>query len=87
MDLQNCQQTFNKKEKPLTEEYLVRASKIIQQVYVKESNVSVYLLCGLAWLLTVNDSVDKSYSEDEIIESFLGFCKNKQNRLCLLDHD
>ena len=74
---------FNKKEKPLTEEYLVRASKIIQEVYVKESNVSVYLLCGLAWLLTVNESVDKSYSDKEIIDSFSDFVKTHKKQTVL----
>lgn len=56
---------------PLKEEHLVRASKIIQAVYNKEQNVSVYLLTGLAWLLSVNDDVDKSYSDEEIQEAFL----------------
>lgn len=74
---------FNRTEKPLTEDYLVKASKIIQLVYSKETNVSVYLLCGLAWLLTVNDSVDKTYSEDEIVEVFYEFVKTNPKQTVL----
>lgn len=62
---------INRTKEPLEEKYLVTASRIIQAVYKKEQNVSVYLLCGLAWLLTVNDRVEKSYSEEEILEAFM----------------
>ena len=62
---------INTTKDALKEQYLISASKIIQSVYTREQNVSVYLLCGLAWLLQVNDAVDKSYSEEEILEAFL----------------
>ena len=68
---------FNKRDNPLTEDRLVRASKIIQKVYAHQSNVSVYLLCGLAWLLDVNEKVDKSYSDDEITDLFSDFVKTQ----------
>ena len=77
------EKNFNRVEKPLTEDYLVKSSKIIQSVYLKETNVSVYLLCGLAWLLTVNDSVDKSYSEDEIVDAFSNFVKTNKKQTVL----
>lgn len=62
---------INTTKDALKEPYLVSASKIIQAVYSREKNVSVYLLCGLAWLLQVNDTLAKSYSEDEILEALL----------------
>jgi hypothetical protein len=62
---------INRTKEPLEEKHLVSASRIIQAVYNKEQNVSVYLLTGLAWLLSVNDGTAKSYSEEEILDSFM----------------
>ena len=69
------QKNFNLKMKPISEEEIVTASSIIQSSYTNETNVSVYLLTGLAWLLQVNksDVVDTSYSEEEIVEAFQSF--------------
>ena len=74
---------FNLQSKALTEMEIVTASQIIQHVYTTETNVSVYLLCGLAWLLQVNETVDTSYSEQEITESFQSYVQTNERQTSL----
>lgn len=77
------QRNFHHKSNPLTEDAIIRSSRIIQTTY-DSPNVGVYLLCGLAHLLQINEDVDMSYSDLEIIEKFHHFIENvsaKQTKL------
>jgi hypothetical protein len=77
------QKNFNLKTNALEEKEIVTASQIIQNVYPRETNVSVYLLVGLAWMLRVNEDVDSSYDEEEIIEAFQHYVQTQPKQTSL----
>jgi hypothetical protein len=72
---------YERKIDGISEEHFITSSNIIQHVYSNESNVSGYLLCGLAYLLQKNEEVDVSYSVEEIVNSFESYKRynNKQS--------
>lgn len=61
------------------ERFWIKASEIIQEVYPKEV-VSGYLLSGLSYLLQLNEDVDSSYSDEEIMEAFKIFAKVRKTQ-------
>ena len=63
-------EVFNSYIKNVLSENVIVSSNIIQSVYSKETNVSGYLLVGLAWL-SKNDDLDMgSYTDEDITKSF-----------------
>jgi len=57
---------FTKDE--IEEEYLIKSSNILQNIWVNEPNYSAYLLGGLAYFLKLNDESDYTVTEKYVIE-------------------
>jgi hypothetical protein len=53
--------------KKISEDYVVESSRMIRKVWSSPPNVTVYLLCGLAKFLEINDELDdaRDYSQIE----------------------
>ena len=60
-------------DKKVKEDYVVAASNLIQKIWSDEPNVSVYLLCGLAKFLELNEEFDNAKSDDELEDDFYDY--------------
>jgi hypothetical protein len=58
------------KNKKIQHHNIIDASRIIQNTWSNDPNVSGYLLCGLGKFLDINEEVDESISLEEIQELF-----------------
>jgi hypothetical protein len=58
------------KNNHVSHDNLIAASKIIQNTWPSDVNVSGYLLCGLGMFLDINDELDYSFDSEDIQESF-----------------
>jgi hypothetical protein len=58
------------KNNHITHNNLIEASKIIQNSWPSDPNVSGYLLCGLGKFLDINDEIDYSIDLEDIQEKF-----------------
>ena len=67
-------------DKKIKEDYVVSASNLIQEIWSDEPNVSVYLLCGLAKFLEVNEELDNAKSDDELENDFYDFVNKDKNK-------
>jgi len=67
-------------DKKIKEEYVVSASNLIQKIWSDEPNVSVYLLCGLAKFLELNEELDNAKSDDELEDDFYDFVNKDKNK-------
>jgi hypothetical protein len=54
----------------INEDNLIVASRILQNSWRTDSNISGYLICGLGMFMDVNDTQDESCSEAEVEEFF-----------------
>ena len=49
---------------------IIKSSRILQKVWPKDEIISLYVLCGFAYMLRVNDEYKDPYEEEDILEAF-----------------
>lgn len=62
------------------EDYVIEGSDIIQTIWSDESNVSVYLLCGMAKFLQINDEFDNAKNEEQILNDLKDYVNIKPKK-------
>jgi hypothetical protein len=68
------------KNKHVSEQNLIEASRLIQCSWPKDSVISSYLLCGLGKFLDINEEMDKSFDLEYIEHCFKNFINIKPPR-------
>lgn len=68
------------KNEHVSHENLILSSSIIQSAWPKDTVISSYLLCGLGKFLDINEQMNKSFDEEDILQAFKDFINVKPPR-------